>query len=103
MTFFGVEYFQLRFDSEKGHVSSPPREQTFPPLTIKTTLRIFQDRPLNNKTTFMDGIVEDEKKTFDAENAQDDDAQPDPDEHLMLDQGNGRVWLVKVRTTPPPI
>ena len=51
----------------------------------------------------MDGIVEDEKKTFDAENAQDDDAQPDPDEHLMLDQGNGRVWLVKVRTTPPPI
>lgn len=51
----------------------------------------------------MDGIVEDDKKTFDAENAQDDDAQPDPDEHLMLDQGNGRVWLVKVRTTPPPI
>jgi transcription initiation factor TFIIF subunit beta len=51
----------------------------------------------------MDGIVEDDKKTFDAENTQDDDAQPDPDEQLMLDQGNGRVWLVKVRTMPPPI
>jgi len=50
----------------------------------------------------MDGIVEDDKKTFDAENTQDDDAQPDPDEQLMLDQGNGRVWLVKVRTMPPP-
>ncbi|KAF8972344.1 transcription initiation factor IIF, beta subunit [Flammula alnicola] len=40
--------------------------------------------------------VEDEKKPFDAETAQDDDAQPDPEEHLMLDQGNGRVWLVKI-------
>jgi transcription initiation factor TFIIF subunit beta len=49
----------------------------------------------------MEGIVEDEKKPFDAEAAQDDDAQPDPDEHLMLDQGNGRVWLVKVRKTLP--
>jgi len=49
----------------------------------------------------MDGIVEDDKKPFDAETAQDDDAQPDPDEHLMLDQGNGRVWLVKVRKTLP--
>jgi hypothetical protein len=44
----------------------------------------------------MDGPVDDEKKPFDAENANDDDAQPDPDEHLMLDQGSGRVWLVKV-------
>lgn len=41
--------------------------------------------------------VEEEKKPFDAETAQDEDAQPDPDEHLMLDQGNGRIWLVKVR------
>ncbi|TFK31732.1 transcription initiation factor IIF, beta subunit [Crucibulum laeve] len=42
-------------------------------------------------------IVDDEKKPFDAENARDDeDSQPDPDEHLMLDQGNGRVWLVKI-------
>lgn len=40
--------------------------------------------------------IEDEKKPFDAETAQDDDAQPDPDEQLMLDQGNGRIWLVKV-------
>ncbi|KAF8958334.1 transcription initiation factor IIF, beta subunit-domain-containing protein [Flammula alnicola] len=40
--------------------------------------------------------MEDEKKPFDAETAQDDDAQPDPDEHLiiMLGQGNGRVWLI---------
>lgn len=46
----------------------------------------------------MDGPLEDEKKPFDAETtAQDDDAQPDPDEHLMLDQGKGMVWIVKVR------
>ena len=42
--------------------------------------------------------VEDEKKPFDAETEKDDDAQPDPDETLMLDQGNGRIWLVKVRS-----
>ncbi|GLB43460.1 putative transcription initiation factor IIF, beta subunit [Lyophyllum shimeji] len=45
----------------------------------------------------MNGTLEDEKKPFDAETAQDEgDSQPDPDEHLMLDQGNGRVWLVKI-------
>jgi hypothetical protein len=44
----------------------------------------------------MDAVVDDEKKSFDAEIAQDDDSQPDPEEHLMLDQGNGRIWLVKV-------
>ena len=46
----------------------------------------------------MDDVnVEDEKKPFDAEHgAQDDDAQPDPDENLMMESGNGRVWLVKV-------
>ncbi|KAF7770946.1 hypothetical protein Agabi119p4_6920 [Agaricus bisporus var. burnettii] len=44
----------------------------------------------------MDGPLDDEKKPFDAEVANDDDAQPDPDEHLMLDQGSGRVWLVKI-------
>lgn len=26
----------------------------------------------------------------------DDDPQPDPEEHLMLEQGSGRVWLVKI-------
>ena len=45
----------------------------------------------------MDAVVDDEKKLFDAETAQDDDSQPDPEEHLMLDQGNGHIWLVKVR------
>ena len=57
----------------------------------------------------MDAVVDDDKKSFDAETAQDDDSQPDPEEHLMLDQGNGRIWLVKVRkiilssscSTPP--
>ena len=44
-----------------------------------------------------DAMVEDEKKPFDAEHAgHDDDAQPDPDENLMMESGNGRVWLVKV-------
>ncbi len=46
----------------------------------------------------MDEAAEDEKKPFDAEAGHEDDTQPDPDEHLMLDQGNGRVWLVKVST-----
>lgn len=44
----------------------------------------------------MDVAHDDDKKPFDAETAPDEDSQPDPDEHLMLDQGNGRVWLVKV-------
>lgn len=46
----------------------------------------------------MDGpIVEDEKKPFDAEGAPiEEETLPDPDEQLMLHQGNGRVWLVKV-------
>ncbi|KAJ7592678.1 transcription initiation factor IIF, beta subunit-domain-containing protein [Mycena floridula] len=43
-----------------------------------------------------DPAREDEKKPFDAEVGPDDDSQPDPDEQLMLDQGNGRVWLVKI-------
>jgi transcription initiation factor TFIIF subunit beta len=39
--------------------------------------------------------VVDDKKPFEVPN-DDDDAQPDPDEILMLDQGHGKVWLVKV-------
>lgn len=47
-----------------------------------------------------EAAVEDEKKPFDAEDKQNDnDAQPDPDEPLIMDAGNGRVWLVKVRDT----
>ncbi|KAI5989167.1 transcription initiation factor IIF, beta subunit-domain-containing protein [Pisolithus albus] len=38
---------------------------------------------------------EDEKK-FDVETQQEEETQPDPDEELMLDRGNGRVWLVKI-------
>lgn len=42
--------------------------------------------------------IEDEKKPFDAEGAaNEEETMPDPDEQLMLHQGNGRVWLVKVR------
>lgn len=41
--------------------------------------------------------VDEEKKPFeDVEAGADNDGQPDPDETLMLDQGNGRVWLVRV-------
>jgi len=41
--------------------------------------------------------VDDEKKPFDALGAlNDDDSQPDPDEHLVLDSGCDSVWLVKV-------
>lgn len=49
----------------------------------------------------MDEIsMEDEKKPFDAEGPNEEETLPDPDEHLMLHQGNGRVWLVKVRLYP---
>ncbi|KAL1703208.1 transcription initiation factor IIF, beta subunit-domain-containing protein [Schizophyllum commune] len=46
----------------------------------------------------MDAMHEDEKKPLvDAAMAADDsDQQPDPDEHLMLDQGNGAVWSVRI-------
>lgn len=40
--------------------------------------------------------TEDDKKPFDVELGHDDDSQPDPDETLMLDQGGGKCWLVKV-------
>ncbi|KAG7092876.1 hypothetical protein E1B28_009188 [Marasmius oreades] len=43
----------------------------------------------------MEEVVED-KKSFEPDLAQDGDSLPDPDEQLMLDQGGGRVWLVKV-------
>jgi len=45
--------------------------------------------------------VEDEKKPFEAEVPNDEETQPDPDEELMLDKGNGRVWLVKVSVSLP--
>lgn len=46
-----------------------------------------------------DTSVDDDKKQFDAEGLHEEETQPDPDEQLMLDQGNGRVWLVKVCPT----
>jgi transcription initiation factor TFIIF subunit beta len=42
-----------------------------------------------------DPSLEDEKKPFEAD-PQDEENQPDPDEQLILEQANGRVWLVKV-------
>jgi transcription initiation factor TFIIF subunit beta len=51
-----------------------------------------------------DPAVDDEKKPFDALGSQnDEDSQPDPDEHIMLESGHGRVWQVKVYTHFPPI
>ncbi|KAJ7756930.1 transcription initiation factor IIF, beta subunit-domain-containing protein [Mycena metata] len=44
----------------------------------------------------MDLADADDKKPFDVDAGGDEDAQPDPDEQLMLDQGHGRVWLVKI-------
>lgn len=44
-------------------------------------------------------IEEEDSKQFDAVNGgHEEDNQPDPDESLMMDTGDGRVWLVKVRT-----
>ncbi|KAH9957129.1 transcription initiation factor IIF, beta subunit-domain-containing protein [Russula dissimulans] len=41
--------------------------------------------------------ADNEKKPFDALGTQnDDDSQPDPNEHIMLESGHGRVWLVKI-------
>lgn len=46
--------------------------------------------------------VEDEHKSFESVDApHEEETQPDPDEELMLDQGNGRVWLVKVIVLVP--
>ncbi|TFY63542.1 hypothetical protein EVJ58_g3198 [Rhodofomes roseus] len=42
-------------------------------------------------------VEEEDKKQFDSIHAsQDAEAEPDPDESLIMDSGNGRVWLVKV-------
>lgn len=44
-----------------------------------------------------DLAVDDESKPFDALGGHnEDDSQPDPDEHIMLESGQGRVWLVKI-------
>lgn len=43
--------------------------------------------------------VADDKKRFEVDGTHDEETQPDPDEELMLDRGNGRVWMVKVRAT----
>lgn len=43
-------------------------------------------------------MEEDNKQHLDSihNTHEEDDSQPDPDESLMMDAGNGRVWLVKV-------
>ena len=51
----------------------------------------------------MDEPLEDEKKPFEAEGMAEEDMLPDPDEQLMLHQGNGRVWLVKVSHKYSPL
>jgi len=43
-----------------------------------------------------DLTVEEDKKKFEPEVPHEEDSQPDPDEELMLDRGNGRVWMVKI-------
>lgn len=45
----------------------------------------------------MDAAASEETKPFEGDTPQTDDwNQPDPDEELMLNQGSGRAWLVKV-------
>ncbi|OCH89685.1 hypothetical protein OBBRIDRAFT_652886 [Obba rivulosa] len=44
-----------------------------------------------------DSTMEEDTKHFDAVHAaNEEDNQPDPDESLMMETGNGRVWLVKI-------
>lgn len=65
------------------------------PLNQRTPLSVDSDLSLHS---IMDDTVADEDtKQFDAVNGtHDEDTQPDPDEPLMMDAGNGRVWLVKI-------
>ena len=46
----------------------------------------------------MEEIGTDERKPFEHEDAikDEEETQPEPDEQLMMDQGSGRVWSVKV-------
>ncbi|EMD31465.1 hypothetical protein CERSUDRAFT_119685 [Gelatoporia subvermispora B] len=44
-----------------------------------------------------DTVMDEDTKRFDAVNGgNEEDNQPDPDESLMMETGNGRVWLVKI-------
>ena len=71
-------------------------------LTTLTVLRYGHSLLHPDHDTMDDVAVEDEKKPFDAETgANDEDSQPDPDESLLMESGNGRVWLVKVHHTLP--
>ncbi|KAI0080933.1 transcription initiation factor IIF beta subunit [Panus rudis PR-1116 ss-1] len=46
-------------------------------------------------------MEEDEKKPFDAETMdREEESQPDPDEPLKVEEGTGRVWLVRI---PPEL
>ena len=59
--------------------------------------RHWMTKPCTLVLVLMDDPTVDDEKPFDVLGAQnDDDSQPDPDEHLMLESGHGRVWLVKV-------
>jgi transcription initiation factor TFIIF subunit beta len=44
----------------------------------------------------MDEGFEDDDKDFKAEGLLDGDNEPDPEETLMLEQGGGKVWMIKV-------
>ena len=70
-------------------------------LGVRVSQMVWPLRMTKPCTLFLllmdDLTVDDEKKPFDEVGAQnDEDSQPDPDEHLMLESGHGRVWLVKV-------
>lgn len=45
----------------------------------------------------MDDIGTEDTKPFEIDTVkEEEDAQPDPDEHLEMSNGGGRVWSVKV-------
>jgi hypothetical protein len=68
-------------------------------IVLCQTSHVIDTAQLNPLGPTMDDLsIDDEKKPFDALGGQnDEDSQPDPDEHIMLESGQGRVWLVKVR------
>ena len=55
---------------------------------------------LVNPTDTMDEPLIEDEKPFEVEGMAEEETLPDPDEQLLLHQGNGRVWLVKVSPQP---
>lgn len=69
----------------------------FTPLPLSLTSISYSSLRSHLQQSMEDGATEYDKKPFDAElGGHEEETQPDPDESLLMESGNGRVWLVKV-------